>query len=121
MYLVTKKIQLQLVKTFTILNHCTKKPICNFFQDDPLLLSVNRWEHSFPNHFVPHSLAVGFQHPICDAYIRQRVSRFVFLAEFQGRCWELVCDDVILESHLWQSCQDTWLHERTLSIPEFKR
>ncbi|KAM9595865.1 uncharacterized protein ACIBXB_002380 [Morphnus guianensis] len=87
------------------------------YKDDPLLLNQNRWEHSFPKHFVPRSLALGFRHPICDADVRQGATRFVFLAEFQGRCWELVCDDVLLESH---HCQDTWRHERTLSIQEFK-
>lgn len=69
---------------------------------------------------MPHPLALGFPHPICDADVRHGVTRFVFLAEFQGRCWELVCDDVLLESHHWQSCQDTWPHEKTLSIQEFE-
>lgn len=51
----------------------------------PVLLSH---PETFPKHFVPCSLAVGFQCPICDADFQQEVSRFGFLAKYQRCCWE---------------------------------
>nr|XP_009939129.1 PREDICTED: TNF receptor-associated factor 1 [Opisthocomus hoazin] len=44
------------------------------YEDDPWLLNLNRWEHSFPEHFVPHSFALGFRHPICDADVQHGVT-----------------------------------------------
>ncbi|XP_074967971.1 TNF receptor-associated factor 1 isoform X2 [Phalacrocorax aristotelis] len=51
------------------------------YKDDPLLLNLNRWELSFPKHLVPHSLALGFRHPICDAGVRRGVTSLLQMAE----------------------------------------
>ncbi|KYO23444.1 TNF receptor-associated factor 1 isoform A [Alligator mississippiensis] len=44
-------------------------------EEDPLLMSQNRQEHPFPKHFVPHPLALWFQHPDGNADIRHGLSR----------------------------------------------
>ncbi|XP_075295629.1 TNF receptor-associated factor 1 isoform X2 [Opisthocomus hoazin] len=55
------------------------------YEDDPWLLNLNRWEHSFPEHFVPHSLALGFRHPICDADVQHGVTSLLQMAETTTR------------------------------------
>ncbi|XP_068771396.1 TNF receptor-associated factor 1 isoform X2 [Struthio camelus] len=96
----------------------------NPYKDDPLLLNLNRWEHSFPKHFVLRSPTLGFQHPICDAEDRHTVSSLLQMAEKTTRGPEdvpesspdenefpfgyptSICEDVPDQKYLCSNCNN---------------
>lgn len=59
---------------------------------------------------MPPSLALGFQHPVCDSDVGCGATSFVSLAGCQGCCWEHIWDFGLLESRHWHSCQEAWPH-----------
>ncbi|XP_038601591.1 TNF receptor-associated factor 1-like [Tachyglossus aculeatus] len=62
---------------------------------DLLILNQKQQEHSILRRFVPDLTAPWGRRPMGNANVPAGISRFVSLEEFQGRCQEFVCDDVL--------------------------